>query len=198
MTLAIRGAGSAIAREFMAMPAVAMESVTVARDVPMPDADRYLFAAGFIAGKRCDDQSEEERQRAWRVNYTDVRDECDRLIDTNDRARICVIGSEAGFVGSYDETYAATKAKLHHYVRNKRLRTPEQQLVCIAPGIIEDTGMTLRRTDTDNLERKRLAHPKQRFLKAVEVARLIYHVLYVDEGYLSGVIIRMNGGGHIV
>ena len=179
------------------MPIVAADYVAVPRDTPMPDADRYLFCQGVLIGKRVGDQSDEERALAWRVNYAQIRDECDRLIAGNDQARICVIGSEAGYVGSYDAIYAQTKAALHQYVRDKRLRTPEQQLICIAPSLIEDAGMCSRRVDMENVERKRQSHPKGRLLTAAEVARLVYFVLYEDRGYLSGVVLRMNGGAHI-
>ena len=196
MTLAIRGAGSAIASELMTMPQVAMDCVAVPRDTLMPDADRYLFCQGVQIGKPAEAQEDEERGLQWRVNFAWIRDECDRLIATNDRARIVVIGSDAGFTGCYDEIYAETKARLHQYVRSKRLRTPRQQLVCIAPSVIEDGGMTLRRPDQDRLPAKRAAHPKGRFLWAVEVAKLVHYCLYVDAGYLSGIVIRLNGGAH--
>jgi NAD(P)-dependent dehydrogenase (short-subunit alcohol dehydrogenase family) len=73
---------------------------------------------------------------------------------------------------------------------------PQQQIVCVSPGIIEDAGMTVRREDRVNLARRRDMHPKRRFLRAIEVARMIHFLLYVDEGYTSGVVIRMNGGAH--
>jgi hypothetical protein len=55
--------------------------------------------------------------------------------------------------------------------------------------------MTLRRDDTENLERRREEHPKKRFLTSLEVAKMVHHLLYVDEGYTTGTVIRMNGGG---
>jgi NAD(P)-dependent dehydrogenase (short-subunit alcohol dehydrogenase family) len=157
-------------------------------------ADRYLFCAGVLVGKRIGDQSWPETAETFRVNFDLVARACEAIFASNGRARVCVIGSESGISGSYDAAYGASKAALHHYVETKRLNAPGQQLVAIAPSIIADAGMTTRRSDLEQLEARRRAHPKKRFLRAVEVARLVHHVLYVDEGYLSGVVIRMNGG----
>jgi NAD(P)-dependent dehydrogenase (short-subunit alcohol dehydrogenase family) len=56
--------------------------------------------------------------------------------------------------------------------------------------------MTLDRKDVENLERRREGHPKKRFLTAAEVAKLIHFLLYIDEGYTTGTVIRMNGRGN--
>jgi NAD(P)-dependent dehydrogenase (short-subunit alcohol dehydrogenase family) len=120
---------------------------------------------------------------------------CDQVFDERELARVVVIGSESGFSGSYDSAYAAAKAGLHAYVETKRLK-PRQQLVCVAPGIIADAGMTTRRPDKDALAARALEHPKRRFVTALEVAKLIRFLLYDDIGYLSGITIRMNGGQH--
>lgn len=160
------------------------------------DAERYFFCAGMLRSQSTMAQTETEMAETFNVNCGHVIRACDRIFAVNDDARICVMGSESGFAWSFDGVYAAAKAALHRYVETKKLRTHNQQLVCIAPSIIEDAGMTLRRNDQDRLEARRNAHPKGRFLLAQEVARLVHHVLYVDHGYLSGIVIRMNGGEH--
>jgi NAD(P)-dependent dehydrogenase (short-subunit alcohol dehydrogenase family) len=196
--LAINGGSSAIARALVSEwtpPSEVVYSIPRGADMPLT-AMRYLFCQGLLFGKRADELTDDQVAECYHVNFTWVANQCDRILDANDYARICVLGSESAFAGSYDGAYAGAKRELHGYVETKRLRTPDQQLVCIAPSIIADAGMTTRRTDLDNLERRRTAHPKGRFLKATEVASLIHHVLYVDSGYLSGVTIRMNGGAH--
>lgn len=197
--LVVRGAASEIAKALVAL-LPAGENVYVARrHVNLPTtAERYLFCDGLLIGKRLADQTDDETSDTMFANFYGVRDQCDRVIANNDYARIVVIGSESAFAGSYDESYATAKRRLHDYVETKELRTPHQQLVCVAPSIIGDCGMTTRRADAVNLERRRREHPKQRFLQAKEVARLVHFLLYVDRGYTSGVVIRMNGGAHTV
>jgi NAD(P)-dependent dehydrogenase (short-subunit alcohol dehydrogenase family) len=166
-------------------------------DVPLT-AGRYLFCAGRILPESIAKQSDGQIAETFMVNAGHVIQACDRIFDANAAARVCVVGSESAFTWSFDGAYAAAKAALHRYVETKQLRNPEQQLVCVSPGIIGDAGMTVRRTDRDRVMERMARHPKRRFLESVEVARLVHYCLYVDRGYLSGTVIRMNGGSHIV
>jgi hypothetical protein len=195
--IAIRGISSTISRELIRLLPRTEYPREVRRGEAMPvNADRYLFCQGLLRNKTGDDQTSDEITEGLNVNAYDVMTACDAVIAANDEARICVMGSESAFKGSYDTVYANAKGILHSYVETKKLRTPSQQLVCVAPTIISDAGMTLRRKDLAELRERRHQHPKRCWLTSVEVARLVYHCLYVDEGYLSGVVIRMNGGEH--
>lgn len=193
---AVRGAGSAIAQTLVGFTG----GITpVERGEPMPDNGcRYLFCAGLIRQKSIADQSADEIAETLMVNAISVIKECDRLLAVNPRARICVVGSESAFKGSFDGAYAAAKAALHSYVETKRLNYPDQQLVCVAPTCIVDTGMNRQRNDAGvaALEARRRRHPKQRWLRPLEVARMIHFLLYIDSGYTTNVVIRMNGGEH--
>lgn len=193
--LAIRGASS-LARGLIDLLPAGETFAYVPRGGPMPmDADRYLFCQGLLQNKLPSQKTAEDRALSFRVNYYDIVYQCNAVIKANPKARICVIGSESGYAGSYDRTYAVAKSRLHHYVRTKKLRTPYQQLVCVAPGIISDAGMTLRRTDDLTARQKR--HPKQRFLTSAEVASAIHFLLYVDKGYITNHVLRINGGEHL-
>ncbi len=189
--LAVTGYNSRIVQELRQFLPDGELIVRIEGDAPF--SDRYLLCAGILRPKRLAEQTPDEIAEAMHVNLVRPMKLCDDIFERIDNARICILGSESGYAWSYDGAYAAAKAGLHRYVETKKLR-PGQQLVAIAPSIIEDTGMTMARTDLENLERRRQIHPKRRFLKAAEVARLIHFLLYRDEGYLSGTVIRMNGG----
>ena len=194
----MRGAGSEIVRKLEPMIAND-EVVRISRDEDMPlNADRYLFCQGILYPKKRTEQTRGEIQDSLDVNLWYTLDQCERVFSANARARVCVIGSESGFTGSYDETYAIAKREIHRYVERKKLRSPHQQLICIAPSIIRDAGMTVRRDDAANLMVRRATHPKQRFIDSEEVAKLVHFALYVDRGYLCNTVIRMNGGSHTV
>jgi len=191
----VRGWRSAIAMELA--PLVPIHIVERGEQMP-DDGERYLFCAGLIRQKRITEQSEAEIAETMMVNAVSVIRECDRLLAVNPQARICVIGSESAFKGSFDGAYAAAKAALHRYVETKRLQSPGQQLVCVAPTCIVNTGMNMQRNadGVASLEARRLEHPKQRWLRPIEVARMVHYLLCVDEGYTTNVVIRMNGGEH--
>lgn len=195
MSLIIVGYGSTISAR---LREIVDDDVTRATYDQLPlEADRYLFAAGVLIGKPVEELTAEERSRAMDVNFFGPIKACEEVFKANTRARVCVLGSESGITGSYDRAYAGSKAALHQYVTTRKCSSPEQQLVCVSPGIIDDAGMTTRRTDRINLDRRRDNHPKRRFVTAQEVARLIHFLLYIDRGYISNTIIRMNGGEHI-
>lgn len=156
-------------------------------------AERFVFAAGLLLGKAVSEYQDGDMEAVMQANYYWPVRLCEQILAENPAARIVVLGSESGIKGSHDTVYAGAKAALHKYVETKKLK-PYQQLVCVAPSIVEDSGMTQRRQDLDNLERRRREHPKGRLLKAKEVARLIHFLLYVDRGYISGTTIVMNGG----
>ena len=196
--LAVTGYNSAIVRQLAALiPEEQVQRIDHASYRNCLHADRYVLCAGVMVPTPGIEQHRVQVFTSMRVNYLEPMSICDAVFQVNPRARICVVGSESGFSGSYDHIYAAAKSALHRYVETKRLQ-PQQQLVPVGPTIIEDAGMTLRRRDPEVLDRKRQAHPKRRFLTAVEVARLIHFLLYVDDGYISGVTVRMNGGAHTV
>lgn len=193
--LVITGFGSAIVQALLPLlPVDEKPQRAEFRDVPVT-ASRYLFCAGVLRPKPIAEQTDEEIAETFMVNAASVIQACDRIIAKNDQARICVIGSESGFAWSFDGAYAASKAALHRYIETKKLRTVDQQLVCVAPSIIGDAAMTTRRTDKQQLAKREMAHPKGRFLEAEEVARVVRFLLYGDRGYISGTVIRMNGGG---
>ena len=193
--IAVTGIRSRIVEELRKL--LPPEEEVVGFDGRDPDqlrrCQRLFLCAGLLRPIQLLETSHAEFDDSIVVNLAAPMRICDFALQHNEQIRIALMGSESGFTWSHDGAYAAAKAALHRYVETKKLK-PNQQLICVAPSIIEDTGMTQRRTDTDNLEQRRLANPKQRFLKAAEVAKMVYHLLYVDEGYTTGTVIRMNGG----
>jgi short-subunit dehydrogenase len=137
----------------------------------IPEAERFVLAAGLLVGKPIAQQSALEIENTLTVNLVSPMRICEKILGTNDRARICVIGSESGIFGSYDETYAAAKAGLHNYIQSRRI-LPSQQLVCVAPPIISDAGMTIRRDDYPEILTKR------RTVTSQQVAIVIRQLLY--------------------
>jgi len=153
---------------------------------------RYLFCQGLLRPKRMQDQTEAERIEGFEVNLDSIVRACDAVLAANPIARICIIGSESAYKGSFDDVYAICKMLIHSYVERKKL-APGQQIVAISPSIIEDGGMTLRRKDQDTLDFRRKMHPMGRFLQAREVAELAHHLLF-RQPYIRNTVIRMNGG----
>lgn len=193
--LAVTGYRSKIVEELRKLLPPEEEVVRLDDLRSVTDCNQFVLCAGLLRPRQLFGQGDAEIAEGLEVNLIRPMLLCDQILSRNNQARIVVMGSESGFSWSYDGVYAASKAALHRYVETKKLK-PDQQLVCVAPSIIADARMTLERKDVENLERRRDAHPKGRFLAAAEVARMIHFLLYVDEGYTTGTVIRMNGGGN--
>jgi NAD(P)-dependent dehydrogenase (short-subunit alcohol dehydrogenase family) len=193
--IAIRGFASSFAQAFIAHLPEGERVVPVERGGCNTEAERHVFAQGLLRPKKIGEQTAEERAESLQANALSTIEQCNRILSINSDARILIIGSESGFAWSYDDVYAASKAALHRYVETKRIRG-NQQLVCIAPTIINDSRMTRERPDADQVRMREMQHPKYRFLTMTEVCKLAHFLLYVDEGYLTNIVIRMNGGAH--
>jgi len=192
--LAISGRTSTIAGELAALLPEWEQVKSADRPHELPlTAERYLFCNGLLLGIAPGHMTTDQHAATWKANFADIAEKCLDILAANDRARIVVIGSESAYRGSFDGAYAEAKQALHRFVEGTRL-APGQQMVAISPGIIENSGMTRRRKDQGALRDRMFNHPKRRFLTALEVARMAHFLLYIDEGYTSGVVIRMHGG----
>lgn len=137
----------------------------------IPAANRFVFAAGVLHQKNILEQSEDDIAVSLTVNLIDVLQLCERILTTNRDARICVIGSVSAYRGSYDQTYAVAKAGVHAYSRFRDV-LPTQQLTVVAPPIIRDSGMTLKRKDYPAVLKTRCT------VSAAEVAAVVKRCLY--------------------
>lgn len=190
--IAILGSRSRIATEFSALCGETTCGLMLDPAV-CRSTDRLLICTGFLAGKSLSEINSADEETTWRVNYSAVAKYVDGFLAEHEAGRVVVIGSDSGFAGSYDTSYAGAKAALHLYVETRQLR-PRQQLVAIAPSIIADAGMTIRRHDLATLKRRESEHPKKRLCTSREVASLAAWLLGPDGEYVSSTVVRMNGG----
>lgn len=191
MTVGITGANSTIAREFKRL--ARHDNIVEGQPCRIDSRyGKYLVCTGFLAGKSLAEISQPDVQRTWNLNFFYIARMCDRIFKVNPIARICIIGSESGFAGSYDMAYAGAKAALHLYVQTKRLEFPDQMLVALAPHIIIDAGMTTRRDDLSAVEMRGQQTRMGRWLESKEVAAEAYRLLYHGGPAISGQVIRMR------
>lgn len=153
--------------------AVEKKSSTVWDFSMAPEDVRVVITLGYLAGKRARDQSDHEENQTWGLNFAEPTLLAEQVLYERPAARVCVLGSWSAVNGSYDENYAASKAKLHRWVQ-RQTYDPPGQLVCIAPPIIADSAMTRRRPDYPQILAQR-PH-----CCAMDVARAIKAVLFEE------------------
>lgn len=155
-------------------------------------ATRFVLAAGLLRARRAEAQTAGEIAEGWAVNYRQPMELCETILGRVEDARICVLGSESGYRGSYDGVYAAAKAALHRYVETRQAG-PRQQLVAVSPHIVADAGMTLRRPDYAQVMALGRQAPRGRWVAAREVASIIRWLLWSDEGlWVSNTVVRCS------
>lgn len=156
------------------------------------DGDQYLICSGYLAGKNLLEIDFDEANETWHANYIAICTFLDKLFDQNPYARVCVIGSHSGFEGSHDMAYAGAKAALHTYIETKRLKHGKQLLVGLAPHIIWDSGMTQKRDDLAELQKRSLENRTNWWLTSAEVANIASYVLFNAPTTISNQIIRIR------
>ena len=128
------------------------------------------------------------------INLLSVIKVCEIALRYNKHVKIIILGSESGIKGSFDIIYALTKAAIHKYVEERKIKYSKQQLLCIAPSTIIDANMTVKRKDSHNVARAIKNNPKKRGVLSKEVSNLIYSLFYEQTDYLSNIVIRLDGG----
>ncbi|WP_295900297.1 SDR family oxidoreductase [uncultured Vibrio sp.] len=156
--------------------------------------DVYIFNLGLLQGVRILDQTTDDMYKSLCVNALFSIKSCEYILKHNPNARIFIIGSESGKKGSYDTSYFLAKSMLRAYVKERKLSSPNQQLLLISPSTIEDGKMTTDRTDIELLSNYKEAHPKKRFLSSEEVSNFIYDIITNESTYLCNTEIELNGG----
>lgn len=153
-----------------------------------PLADRYIYAAGYLAGARFSELTTDQINATLALNLINAMRFTEEALK-NPVARICLIGSNSATAGSYDELYAASKAGLVGYCASKRV-TRTQQLTIVCPPLISDAGMTIRRKDFPEVLYRR------KFSTSLEVATTIKRVLWDEDNCgIAGVLLMTPKSG---
>ena len=112
--LIVTGRGSTIIKELETLLPKGEEVQRTAADVSPPmNADKYVLCAGRVTAKSIIDVDERDADKTWHVNTLWPIRMCEQILAENDKARICVVGSESAFSWGYDDAYNASKAALH-------------------------------------------------------------------------------------
>lgn len=156
--------------------------------------DVYIFNIGVLIPKNIVEQNADEIYNSLSINAIFIIKSCEYILSNNKNARIFIVGSESGRKGSFDTTYFLAKSMLRAYVRQRMLKSPDQQLLLLSPSTIEDSKMTQERTDVERVNQYRQLHPKGRFLFCDEVVLYLSDIIKNPSTYLSNTEIEINGG----
>jgi len=166
------------------------------KDAVLLDKSRYLFCHATQISKRLNEQTPKEIENSLATAISTIA-MCEHILENNPIARICIVGSaDAEIRGCYDTVYCMGKVMVHWFVRTRKLTSPDQQLVCVAPSLLRDGGMVTCREDLDRVDERIPYLPKQEFITCKDVAKAIHFLLYEDNGHITNTILDMTGGIH--
>lgn len=166
------------------------------KNLNLTQHDRIVLAHGcFKPNQIYHELPEDEILETMKVNLLSTVKIIEMALNVNPHVRICVVGSESGLKGSKNIAYGLAKTALHKYVEERKVGQ-NQQLVCVAPSLIEDSKITeeRRKLEPEVVEAAIANHPKKRGVFGREIANMIYYLLYGDEGYTTNTVIHINGG----
>jgi len=153
-----------------------------------------LYSWGVLHPERLLDQDQSQIWSSFYFNFILPARLLETLNTSGVQFKYIYISSESAAKGSYDGTYAMSKAAMERFIREIRINNEDSSCVGIAPSMIGDCGMTLRRTDQENVSRAAASHPKKRLLSANEVADIVVWLINGGSDYITNTIIAVNGG----
>ena len=92
-----------------------MQEIDTNADI-IQSCDRIVLAHGIIGTNRYLENDEQTILHSMKINLLSQIRIIEIAIQNNDKVRIAVIGSESGIKGSYDISYALSKAALIQYL----------------------------------------------------------------------------------
>jgi len=165
------------------------------------EVQALIFAHGQSLYKLLDDTTAEDMNDLWKTHVQNpmliVRSLSTKL-RKNKQSYIVFLGSIWGETGASGETvYSAVKGAQHAFVKAfaKEAGLSGIRINAVAPGIIE----TKMNADFSNDEVNSLVEdiPLQRIGQPIEVANMVRFITSGNADYITGQILRVNGGWYI-
>lgn len=160
-----------------------------------------VFAGGHAYYGLLQDTSVEEMNNLWKVHVQNPMRLVALLSDKlrkNEVSYIQFIGSIWGEAGAaFESVYSAVKGAQHAFVKSYAKEVAYNQILvnAIAPGLI-DTAMNQHLNDEEKNELVEEI-PLRKAGKVEDVANLVSFYISGQADYVTGQIIRLNGGWYI-
>lgn len=160
-----------------------------------------VFSAGHTYSGLLEDTSIEEMEKLWKVHVRNPMKLIALLspkMRTNEKSYIIFIGSIWGETGaSFETVYSAVKGAQHAFVKAYAKEVAHQRTYvnAIAPGFI-DTEMNQSFSEEERFEILQQI-PLKKFGIPDDVAKFVAFLMSGNADYMTGHIVKLNGGWYI-
>lgn len=158
----------------------------------------FVNCAGILPGKSIFNQDYEGLLDVFNINVLTPMLIIKRIAENIvDGGTIILFGSISGHKGSYDDPYAATKGAVHSLAKSLALKfAPHRRVICIAPGITDNTRMTLNLIE-GRYEENIAKVPLGRAADPSDIAEVVYFLLQESCRSITGCCIDINAGQYL-
>tara|TARA_B100000780_G_scaffold279215_2_gene256610 strand:+ start:3378 stop:4073 length:696 start_codon:yes stop_codon:yes gene_type:complete len=160
--------------------------------------DALIFLCGVLGGSALDQKTHFEIDEDFTINAISQIKIIKNLINHfTDDGRVIFLNSISAFNGSYDPTYAASKAAIIGFIQSMaKYSSKNIRFNAVAAGLIEDSNMAKQFTAED-FNRHRSETPTGLLNLSVEIADIIFDMCGPSWKNMNGQVIHINGGRYI-
>ena len=160
--------------------------------------DALVLLCGVLGGNSLQEKSYLDINADFEINaISQIKIIKSLLSHFSNDGRVVFLNSISAFNGSYDATYAASKAAIVGFVKSMAKHGPKTiRFNAIASGLIEDSSMAQQFT-LEDLDRHKSETPTGLHNDSLKIANLIFDICGPSWINMNGQVIHINGGRYV-
>tara|TARA_B100000989_G_C19512052_1_gene459627 strand:- start:462 stop:1151 length:690 start_codon:yes stop_codon:yes gene_type:complete len=163
-----------------------------------PRIDAMILLCGVLGGKSLEEKSYLEIDVDFEINaISQIKIVKNLLNHFSEDGRVIFLNSISAFNGSYDVTYAASKAAIIGFIKSMAKHGPKTiRFNAIASGLIEDSSMASQ-FSTEDLDRHKFETPTGMLNESEKLADIMFDICGSSWMNMNGQVIHVNGGRYV-
>jgi NAD(P)-dependent dehydrogenase (short-subunit alcohol dehydrogenase family) len=163
-----------------------------------PRMDAMILLCGVLEGTSLEKKSYLDIDVDFEINaISQIKIVKSLLNHFSADGRVIFLNSISAFNGSYDVTYAASKAAIIGFIKSMAKHGPKTiRFNAIASGLIEDSSMASQ-FSAEDLDRHKSETPTGMHNESLKIADIIFNISGPSWINMNGQVIHVNGGRYV-
>jgi 3-oxoacyl-[acyl-carrier protein] reductase len=160
--------------------------------------DAMILLCGVLGGKSLEKKSYLDINIDFEINaISQIKIVKSLLNHFSEDGRVIFLNSISAFNGSYDVTYAASKAAIIGFIKSMAKHGPKTiRFNAIASGLIKDSSMASQ-FSAEDLDRHKSETPTGMHNESSKIADLMFDICGPSWINMNGQVIHVNGGRYV-